>query len=394
MPSGTRMLSRRFIITLVTILIVAIGGLIAAYIAKGYRVSPKTGTVFGTGIISVTSVPDQASVYLDDHLITATNANINSLSPKNYKVKIHKDGYIDWEKEVEVKQGLVTEIKATLFPALPSIYPLTQNGALQPTISPDSQKVAFIVPVSGKKGGVWVWTMGTGQIGFARGGEPHQIMTQLADVDLSQATLSWSPDSRQVLVTLPNRHYLLEQDRLNDPPRDITPILQPTLTGWETDQKQLDTTKIAAINDLQIRQAASSAASLRWSPDETKFIYADAKSNYKVADLKLGKTYDLPAAANYIWLADSTHIVIVDSTQAVSPSPRASSSAQLKTPTTFPVSKISVIEYEGTNKSEIFSGNFDPASVFAWPDASRVVMLFSIPTTTASQPNLYGVNLK
>ncbi len=389
-------MNKRFIFTMLTLVILAVGGIIAAYIAKGYRVSSKTGMLIGTGIISVTSVPDQASVYLDGHLITATNSNINSLEPKTYSVKIHKDGYIDWENKIDVKEGLVIEIKATLFPALPSVYPLTQNGAIMPTLSPDSQKVTFIVPGNTKKSGVWVWTMAAGQIGFARGGEPHQIMTPTTDTDLARGSLRWSPDSKQVLLSLVDRHYLLDQDKVNDPARDITPILQPTLKGWEDDQKQLNAAKVAAINNIQIRQTASNSAYLKWSVDETKFIHSqDGQTNFKVTDLKFGKSYDLPSGSHYLWLPDSLHLVAVDTLSLVATSaPTFGLASPSPFKANFPAAKISIIEFQGTNKSEIFAGNFDPASVFPWPDSSRVVMLYSLPTTTASQPNLYGVNLK
>lgn len=58
-----KFIGKRFIATLVTLLIIAVGAGGAVLLAKGYRLSAKTGTISGTGIISVTSIPDQASVY-------------------------------------------------------------------------------------------------------------------------------------------------------------------------------------------------------------------------------------------------------------------------------------------------------------------------------------------
>src|SRR5258708_33078786 len=130
-------MSRRFLITIITILIIIAIAAGAAFLANGYRFSPKTGNISGTGILSITSVPDQASVFLDGHLTTATNTNINSLIPKEYDVKIVKEGFIPWEKKVEVHEGLVTQIKATLYRSLPSVYPLTYTGAEHVTLSPD-----------------------------------------------------------------------------------------------------------------------------------------------------------------------------------------------------------------------------------------------------------------
>lgn len=402
-------MSKRFVITILSLVFIVVLAILAALSAKGYKISPRTGTIAGTGIISVASEPDQASVYLDDHLIGATDVNIPSLEPKKYSVRIEKDGFVPWKKDVDVREGLVSEIKARLFPALPSLSPLTFNGAEIPLLSPDGRSVAFVVPGNVKKSGVWVWTMSSNQIGFARGGEPHQIMTNLQGLDLSNATLRWSPESKQVLLGLESIYLLLEENRLNDPPRDITPILQPTLRGWDEDQKQTDLTKLALINDIKIRQTASSSAYLKFSPDETKLIYSqNGTDNYKSVNLKTNTTFDLPQAYQYSWLPDSLHFIVVDNTQPLPSSPpsasgggpaRRTTALSSPAPSAKPVShflngKISIMEFEGTNKAEIFAGTFDLKSLFPWPDSSRIVFLYSVPTTTASVPNLYGINLK
>src|SRR3989339_841992 len=128
-------MSKRFIITVVTLLVIGLAAGVAILLAKGYTFSPKEKRIVGTGIITVSSQPDAASVYIDGHLTTATNATISSLTPKNYSVKIIKEGFIPWEKQISVKEELVTEVKVTLFPAIPTIYPLTFNSVLNPVLS-------------------------------------------------------------------------------------------------------------------------------------------------------------------------------------------------------------------------------------------------------------------
>lgn len=60
----------------------------------------------------------------------------------------------------------------------------------------------------------------------------------------------------------------------------------------------------------------------------------------------------------------------------------------------FALSRISIIEIDGSNKAEIYYGSVEPNVVVPWPDNSRLVVISSFPTQTASQPNLYGINLK
>src|SRR3989344_5300806 len=146
-------MSKRFIITIVTLLVIALSAGIAIFFAKGYSISTKERRIVGTGIVTISSEPDSASVYLDGHLTTATNATISSLSPKTYFVKVIKEGFIPWEKQIEVKEGLVTELKLTLFPAIPTIYPLTFTAVASPVLSLDGSKLAYAVPQGNKAGG-------------------------------------------------------------------------------------------------------------------------------------------------------------------------------------------------------------------------------------------------
>lgn len=409
-------LSKRFLFTLISFGVLGIGLAIAVFFAKGYRFSPTTGTITGTGIISVTSIPDQASVYLDGHLTTATNTNINNLSPKKYAVRITKEGYIPWEKEIEVKEGLVSEIKAILFRAIPTIYPVTFNGIEQVLTSPDNQKILYVVPqdpkagtnpssLAARKGGVWVWQISGGGLPLGRGDQQRQIASNLlSGLDFTQASaFRFSPDSNEVLVTFPDRYLLLETDRLNETPRDITPTVQALLKTWDDEERQRNSQKFNTIKDINLRREATGSATLKWAPDETKIVYSkDGKTNFKVFDLVEKKSFSLPDADYYDWLPDSDHLFLVEASkqqEAKLADKKTELELDVKEATgsvkqRMAASKISVIEYDGSNKAEIYAGLIDPYTIIAWPDGSRLVIVSSLPTATASTPNLYGVNLK
>lgn len=379
------MMSKKFFISIVTLVVIGILAGIAIFFAKGYTFSPKERRIVGTGIINITSQPDAASVFIDGHLTTATNATISSLSPKNYTVRVVKEGFIPWEKSLEVKEGIVTEVKLTLFPAIPTIYPLTFTTVANPSLSPDGSKLAYIVPAkqgdaaANKKSGVWVWTTVSNQpIAFARSSEPHQIASNIT-ADFSKAVLRWSPDSKQVLANVGNNNYLLESNSSNDNPRDITPVLASTIKGWEDDIKAKEVLLVESITDGKLKKIASDSAILKWSPDETKFMARAEKikegskglvDGMKVYDLEDSKSYDLPPAKAHIWLPESKHIILVEE------------------------GSISIADFDGTNKAVIYAGNFLNDFVFPWPDSSRFVIINSLPTPTASEPNFYGVNLK
>lgn len=403
-------MSKRFLITLITLVIIIAGAGIAIALTKGYTFSSKEGRLVSTGILSVTSLPDGASVYVDGHLATATNANISNLAPNKYKVKVVKDGFIPWEKEVEVKEGVVSAVKITLFPALPTIYPLTHNGVVNPILSPDGQKLAFTVPFTPdnplrQKGGLWAWTMTSQPIAFNRNAGPRQLVASVPSLDFAKASYRWSPDSKQLLVTMQEgnlpgdinkRSFLLsfESSTSVTDLRDITPMVDSVLKGWEEDKLAQEETRALLIKDLKLRETASASGFLKWSPDETKFITGptvvtpsptvkaanhtsveaekkrESLKGYRVYDIEEDKYHDLPPALAYYWLPESLHLVLVQE------------------------DKIGIVEFDGSNMAEIYAGTFEPEFVFPWPDSSRLVVLTSFPTSTASSPNLFGINLK
>src|SRR5258708_25847648 len=207
-----------------------------------------------------------------------------------------------------------------------------------------------------------------------------------------------------------DKNLLLDADRFNDPPRDITALLDPTLKSWDEQEKVKKATRLDTIADPVLHKIASESAVLKWAPDEAKakFLYCakncdpqitlgtkspspSLQSNYKVVNLDLKKTYDLPPAYSYDSLADSDHLVL---TEAGAPPSVANAIAGAKDDNGFVQAKISVIEADGFNKDEIYAGQFNPNDVFVWPDGSRLMIVSSFPTATASQPNLFGINLK
>lgn len=400
-------MNKRFIFTILSLVLIIIiaGG--AIFLAKGYRYQPETGTFSGTGIISVSSIPDQASVYLDSHLTTATDDNITSLPPKTYKVRIVKEGYIPWEKDIEVREGLVSEIKATLFRSIPTIYPITYSGVDYALLSPDNLKLMYIIPngleggaAAERKSGIWVWVMANqGGIGLG-GGEVQRQLVQSNGVDYSKANYRWSPDSSQIFIDLPERKLLLDIGRLNDPPRDITANFQATLKAWDDTESKNRLTKLEQITDMNLRKTASDSSLLKWSPDETKVLYTDPEGNFKLNDLSFKKNFDLPKASNYEFLPDSKHMVMVEyeleeqreKGKGERGKPDSINSLSIKE--RFALTRISIIEIDGTNKAEIYYGMVEPKIVVPWPDGSRLVVISSLPTQTASEPNLYGINLK
>jgi hypothetical protein len=61
-----------------------------------------------TGIIAAKTEPKGATAYLDGQLVDTTPATLRFLKPAEYTLRIEKEGYLPWQKRLEVNPGKVT----------------------------------------------------------------------------------------------------------------------------------------------------------------------------------------------------------------------------------------------------------------------------------------------
>ncbi|OGD24836.1 hypothetical protein A2819_00490 [Candidatus Azambacteria bacterium RIFCSPHIGHO2_01_FULL_40_24] len=113
---------RRFIFWIFVILFIA-ASVIITMLAQGWRFDLDSFKMVRTGGIFIKTTVSGAKIYVNDKYTGSTAGLLNytklvdDLAPKNYNLFIHKEGYYPWNKMVEVKNGLVTELfSVTLFP--------------------------------------------------------------------------------------------------------------------------------------------------------------------------------------------------------------------------------------------------------------------------------------
>lgn len=426
-------MSKATLAIVVSILLVLAGTGTAIFLARGYRFDIPNKSLAPTGILVATSDPDGAQVFIDDKLRTATNNTIN-LAPARYRVKIIKEGFTPWEKQVEIKKEEVYKTNVILFPTTPDLKPLTLTGAALPVLSPDELKIAYwVASASAEKNGIWVADLGRfgGVLPFAAA-DLRQIYRQSAALSLSQAKLMWSADSKQVLAYFPRPAYsgalssqnaasvvaaafLLDADRLNTAPLPVANSnLNALLAQWE----DLTRTRLAAqMGKLPLVLGgvlATSAANFTFSPDETKLLYQASASatlptvltsylpgtnpTAEVREIKSGNTYiyDVKEDKNYLipifgggpsnslgasdyqnllktkvaWLPSSRHLLV------------------------FSEKEIAAWEYDGTNKAVIYAGPRAKEVAFPTPDSRKIVILTSLNPQGGGGENLYLINLK
>jgi len=405
---------------LLVAIFVPLATLFAIQIAKGYSFNFSKQKFEPRGILVATSVPDGAQVFINGKLETATNNTI-SLIPGDYQVEIKKNGFSAWSKKIKIEKELVAQTQTFLFLSVSDLRPITLSGAVNPTFSPDGTKIAFSVPATeSAKAGLWVADLV--EFPFGLGRSIKQIVKPITkNRNFTKAQISWSPDSRQILVTLGKENFLLDPNQLNLETNlvDITWNLSSIKAGWEEDEKKIQEAKTKRLPKKIQEILENSSANFNFSQDGEKLLYEATAS----AQIPPNLIPPLPAASTqkeerqlkpggvYVYdLKEDKNFFITElksgkaeeckkKNQNPSTLPLSCSPALSWFPTSrhllwIEPQKVSLIEYDGTNKTTIFNGSFEDSSVFPAPSANKIYLLTKAGQEATSSTNLYSINLR
>lgn len=352
--------------------------------ASGYRVDLEARGLRGTGIISVSSTPDGALVYLNGVPKDATNTTISSLKPGKYNLRLEKQGYADWEKRVEVKKELVTTQKALLIPLVPEFKPLTVTGVQGPLISPDRQRILW----RSEEG---IWMLDLAERPFDLANRPSLLLTDEEIEEFSGAKLEWGPDSKTFLVTM--AEDLVYSYDLTTNELSVVNDLEKLKKEWAL-QRQETQEKLLENLDDEVVAKIKTLPRPTWSLDNTKLLYTQEKGEemvYKVYDLKpnVVERVDKPKPREYTtltvgkdefvkvgWFSDSRHLILLR---------KESEGAGTGT--------VSIIEIGGSNETEVFTGTVVGTEVVATPNGSKLVVLTNF-NPASQENNLYAIILR
>jgi len=443
----------RVLYTVLSAVFILIGTVLAINYAKGnYRLT-QDGFVEETGLLSANSSPTGAQVLIDNKLITATDDTIY-LEPGTYQIKIVKDGYTPWEKTMTIEKELVAQTNALLFPSAPSLTPLTFTGAKNISPSPDGQKIVYYTNSAStqSRNGLHVLDVGGNFLPLQK--NSRQISEDILSWNLGEASFIWSPDNSQVMVAANGHHVLLSVDRKQNLGSlvDVGIRKKQILSQWEEEMYLRERQFLAKFPEEIIEYATSSARNVYISPDKKKLLYT-TQADYTLPDdiippipatntqpeeraLQVDRVYvyDSEEDRNFqigMETTEGEQVINPDkkllATDLFNPTPlslsaspsafvklQATTSAQTATnfqdyyvslyPNSFqwlPDSNhiisssedtIKIMEYDGTNVTTIYSGQFAEGFVYPWPNGEKLVILTAF--SPNSPLNLYAVELK
>jgi len=117
--------------------------------SQGYRFDLENKKLSQTGGLFLKVLPKQAEVYLDDKLSKKTDfffgsVLIENLLPQKYKIRVRKEGFYAWEKNLEIKEKQVAEAKnIILFPENPK-FSVLFSEVEKFWFSPDQKKLVLL----------------------------------------------------------------------------------------------------------------------------------------------------------------------------------------------------------------------------------------------------------
>ena len=267
--------------------------------ARGYRLNLAQGTITSTGILSISSNPKPASIYINGELGGATDSNI-SLPYGIYNIEVRKEGYSSWSKQVALKGEIVMSLNAKLFLKNPALTPLTNIGVTRAIPVGNSDRLIVVTKTGNiEKDGVYL---------FAPSYQPVAIFPPLKmlllgnllpkEYDITSLDLVFNPTYEQAVATFYEKEdddltvtkksppqtirrsvsYLLNLDTQNTNLFDLQSTKEAVISKWNIEKYNENNKLVETLPKKLQPLASANMLILSMSPDDKKILYV-AKSN-------------------------------------------------------------------------------------------------------------------
>ena len=383
----------KIISAIVIPLLLVITAMIVIAYARGYRLNTKNPGLSSTGILVATSEPNGAQVYVNGEFSGATNSNIN-LDPGNYDITITKEGYHDWSRTMRVQGEVVVTTGATLFLKNPGLAPLTATGVQDPIISSDMTKIAYIASPSAKgivgknlfestieTPTLFVYDLTGRSLPFSKNPQPYtgtraqllqeweleaQIAHDIAVAGLPAVVANTATESMRLISFSPDGTKLLYEATVS---AMLERTINPPLIGSRTnnDVRNLDPHEFYVYDAKEDRnyriteQLGMRADDLRQTADVHDVVELTGSP-----DRTSRKFEPLPV----FWFGTSQHMVLVGN------------------------NTISIMEFDGGNKTLVYSGPFENGYVFPHVSGHQLIIMTTFNPEASLAPSLYTLNLR
>jgi WD40 repeat protein len=268
-------------------------------------------------------------------------------------------------------------------------------------MSEDGSKIVYAQGTDG------LFSLDTFSLPLGFGGGPKQI----TDGDMTGASYIFSPDGREILVTLSNSVFLLDTGSFTPQNQrvNIASTKDKTLAAWklqeDTKNQSLIKNLPPDLNDILSRKVSD----FTFSPDNNMILYTASSSatlpdgliaplpgsstQRQERNLQPGHTYvyDIKEDRNFLATDQPVTINNIDSPASNTGAVRwMSTSRELLLAQ---LGQVIIMDYDGTNRQTVYSGSYFAPSAFPFTNATKLLILTNLGAPTGNA-NLYTLTVK
>lgn len=285
-------------------LLFAFTALLVIFYTLGYRFNSKRGIFVYTGAVTIKSIPQKVSIFIDGKPIFNKRTNylnnsyhINGIKPQSHLIEVRASGYNTWFKKAAVHSGVSTEFwnllltKENYFPEKYSAY-----GVEKFFISPKNKKIAYVQNEK-ETGEFLVKILNT------ETGELENIFSskEYAFPGNDMENIEWSPQARKIIIPVQreDRKYYFITDIKNKQTinlKDIISEKEISNVRWDLSSKDflfyLAEKKLHRLNIKNPKEnivIAKNIAGYALSPSDIFYLQSDNGIIYK-ANSKNGES--------------------------------------------------------------------------------------------------------
>lgn len=386
MSKGFKSFSKKVLPIILTLGTVSLLTALSMLYAQGYRIeldetSNAQLKVEKTGILAVRSIPDAAKIYINGELKDTTNATLASLPIGTYTIQVQKEGFENWEKEIQVYEDLVTDMTAVLVLKGGGLNPLTNSGVDEYQVSNSGEKIVFTSEFEQKPGLYEVTLSGTPINIFQS--EQKAIILDTPSVQYSKATeIHFSPNDQELLVKVEENYYLIGVTKgIAQIPETFADTTEVFAKWDETELKNKTSLAESLAVPVELRELAIGKNAV-WSPDGEK-ILVTRKNDENVYTAEVYNFEDpLPVGEerfynavkydgeniNVFWYSDSKHLLLVSK------------------------NAVDLVAIDGSNKYKLYDGEVIGAKSVASPGGDKIIIKTKIKADAPA--NLYMISIR
>jgi len=147
-----------FIVTFLILIFFVSAAVVAVFLSQGRRLDGTEGIVI-TSIINLNTLPEDVNVFINDKKVDRVDGRVENLDPGTVSLKVTKDGYTTWEKQVELQGGVVKDVNVQLFPENLELTALTQTNINKAVFVKDSEYIFYSVLSSANTSDLGIWKL-------------------------------------------------------------------------------------------------------------------------------------------------------------------------------------------------------------------------------------------